>query len=126
MLDDAYRACPLKASRNPFTCGLSGKTFTAVELVDRVEFLARALSKEFEWHPNKGTEFDKVIGIFSLNTIDLMTLAYATHRLNGIASPANAAYSAAELEFQLKNCGATALFTVCYLERPRQIYELIL
>jgi len=126
MLDDAYRACPLKASRNPFTCGLSGKTFTAVELADRVEFLARALSKEFEWHPNKGTEFDKVVGIFSLNTVDLMTLAYATHRLNGIASPANAAYSAAELEFQLKNCGATALFTVCDLAHPRQIYELIL
>jgi len=126
MLDDAYRACPLKASRNPFTCGLSGKTFTAVELVDRVEFLARALSKEFEWHPNKGTEFDKVVGIFSLNTVDLMTLAYATHRLNGIASPANAAYSAAELEFQLKNCGATVLFTVCDLACPQQIYELIL
>ena len=41
-----------------------------------------------------------------------MTLAYATHRLSGIASPANAAYSAVELEFQLKNSGAKALFTV--------------
>jgi ribosome assembly protein SQT1 len=41
-----------------------------------------------------------------------MTLAYAIHRLDGIASPANAAYSAAELEFQLKSSGAKALFTV--------------
>lgn len=41
-----------------------------------------------------------------------MTLAYAVHRLSGIASPANAAYSASELEFQLKNSGAKALFTV--------------
>ena len=41
-----------------------------------------------------------------------MTLAYATHRLSGVASPANAAYSAAELEFQLKNSRATSLFTV--------------
>jgi acyl-CoA synthetase (AMP-forming)/AMP-acid ligase II len=41
-----------------------------------------------------------------------MTLAYATHRLSGVASPANAAYSAAELEFQLKNSGSKALFTV--------------
>lgn len=41
-----------------------------------------------------------------------MTLAYAVHRLSGVASPANAAYSAAELEFQLKNSGVKALFTV--------------
>jgi len=126
MLDDAYRACPLKASRNPFTCGLSGKTFTAAELADRVEYLARALSKEFGWHPNKGTEFDKVIGIFSLNTVDSMTLAYAAHRLNGTVSPANAAYCAAELEFQLNNCGATSLFTVCDLKRRKINHELIL
>ena len=43
-----------------------------------------------------------------------MTLAYATHRLSGVVSPANAAYSAAELEFQLKDSGARALFTVSY------------
>lgn len=40
-----------------------------------------------------------------------MTLAYATHRLSGIASPANASYSAAELAFQLKSSGSKALFT---------------
>jgi acyl-CoA synthetase (AMP-forming)/AMP-acid ligase II len=40
-----------------------------------------------------------------------MTLNWAVHRLNGISSPANAAYSADELTFQLKNSGATALFT---------------
>src|ERR1700739_1257960 len=40
-----------------------------------------------------------------------MTLAYAVHRLNGILTPANAAYSAAELEYQLKSAGAKALFT---------------
>ena len=41
-----------------------------------------------------------------------MTLAYAVHRLSGLVSPANAAYAADELEFQLKNAGAKALFTV--------------
>ncbi len=44
-----------------------------------------------------------------------MTLAYATHRLSGVASPANAAYNAAELTFQLQNSGAKALFTVSRL-----------
>jgi ribosome assembly protein SQT1 len=38
-------------------------------------------------------------------------LAWATHRLGGIQTPANAAYSAPELEYQLKNSGAKALFT---------------
>jgi long-subunit acyl-CoA synthetase (AMP-forming) len=40
-----------------------------------------------------------------------MTLAYAVHRLNGVLTPANAAYSAPELEYQLKSAGAKALFT---------------
>ncbi|KAL2062104.1 hypothetical protein VTL71DRAFT_6370 [Oculimacula yallundae] len=111
MLDDAYGRHPLKSSRNPFTCGLSGRTFTATEMVTRVDHLARGLAKEFGWQPNKGTEWDKVVGIFALNTVDSMTLAYAVHRLNGIATPANAAYSASELEFQLKSSGAKALFT---------------
>jgi acyl-CoA synthetase (AMP-forming)/AMP-acid ligase II len=43
--------------------------------------------------------------------IDIMTLNWAIHRLNGISSPANAAYSADELAYQLKNSGATVLFT---------------
>jgi acyl-CoA synthetase (AMP-forming)/AMP-acid ligase II len=41
-----------------------------------------------------------------------MTLTWAVHRLNGISSPANAAYSADELRHQLTNSGATCLFTV--------------
>jgi acyl-CoA synthetase (AMP-forming)/AMP-acid ligase II len=40
-----------------------------------------------------------------------MTLTWAIHRLNGISSPANAAYSADELRHQLSNSGATSLFT---------------
>lgn len=43
-----------------------------------------------------------------------MTLSYAVHRLSGVVSPANAAYSAEELTFQLKNSGAKALFTVLH------------
>lgn len=40
-----------------------------------------------------------------------MTLNWAIHRLNGVSSPANAAYSAEELTHQLRNSGSTALFT---------------
>lgn len=41
-----------------------------------------------------------------------MTLSWAIHRLNGISSPANAAYNADELRYQLTNSGAKVLFTV--------------
>lgn len=40
-----------------------------------------------------------------------MPLAWAIHRLGGLQTPANAAYSAAELTYQLKNSGAKVLFT---------------
>ncbi len=41
-----------------------------------------------------------------------MTLSWAIHRLNGVSSPANAAYNADELRHQLTNSGAKVLFTV--------------
>lgn len=40
-----------------------------------------------------------------------MTAAYAVHYLNGIVSPANAAYNADELTYQMKSAGAQAIFT---------------
>lgn len=51
------------------------------------------------------------MGLFSLNTIDYIPLTHAIHRLNGIVTPASAAYSAPELEHQLRSSGAKALFT---------------
>jgi acyl-CoA synthetase (AMP-forming)/AMP-acid ligase II len=52
--------------------------------------------------------------------LDTLPLAWATHRLGGIQSPANAAYSTDELVYQLKNSGAKALFTcVPLLETAR-------
>ena len=61
----------LDKSRNPYTCGISGRTFTASEIKDRVECLARGLKKELGWEVNRGqgSEWEKVAGIFSLNTV---------------------------------------------------------
>ena len=39
-----------------------------------------------------------------------MTLNWAIHRLNGISSPANAAYNADELAYQIENAGCSAIF----------------
>ncbi|KAI4104072.1 MAG: hypothetical protein L6R37_003478 [Teloschistes peruensis] len=111
MLDERYGRRPLEDSRPPLTCGLTGFGYTAIQVKDRVDKLASALSKELGWQPNKGSEWDKVAGVFSVNTIDTVTLAWAIHRLSGISSPANAAYSLTELEHQVRSSGATALFT---------------
>ncbi|CAO2653848.1 Nn.00g105810.m01.CDS01 [Neocucurbitaria sp. VM-36] len=121
MLEEHYGRHPLGYSNNPFTCGLTGKTYSSLEVRERVDYLARGLAKELGFHPNKGSEWEKVIAVFSVNTLDTLPLAWATHRLGGIQTPANAAYSAPELEYQLKNSGAKALFTcVPLLEIARE------
>lgn len=112
MLDEKHGRKPIKQSWDSYTCGLTGKTVTAQQQKDRVELLARSLVKEFGWKVNEGTEYDKVVGVFALNTIDIMTLSWAIHRINGVSSPANAAYSVEELAHQLTNSGSKVLFTV--------------
>ncbi|KAI9894741.1 MAG: hypothetical protein M1814_002098 [Vezdaea aestivalis] len=111
MLDEQFGRQPLRTSRPPYTCGISGNTYTATEVRHRVEHLAKGIAIEFQWAPNKGSEWEKVIGIFAVNTIDFLTLSWAIHRLSGISSPANAAYSTSELTHQLTSSGAKALFT---------------
>jgi hypothetical protein len=69
MLDERYGRHPLGYSSDPFTCGVSGKSYTALEVVDRVDLLARALANELGWQPNHGNEWDKVVCVFSVNTV---------------------------------------------------------
>ncbi|KAL2161355.1 hypothetical protein VTH06DRAFT_8577 [Thermothelomyces fergusii] len=111
MRDEKYGRRPFSKSRNPFTCGLTGKTYTVAESHQRSDEIAKALSKIMGWQPNADSPWDKVIAVFSFNTIDYLPVLHAVHRLSGIATPANVAYSASELEHQLRSSGAKALFT---------------
>ncbi|KAF5545578.1 phenylacetyl ligase [Fusarium napiforme] len=111
MYSEQHGRQPLKLSRNPYTCGLTGKTYTVAEARERVDYMARAIAKRLDWTVANGTEWDKVACVFSWNTIDYVPLTHALHRLNAIASPANAAYSVSELTHQLRATGAKALFT---------------
>ncbi|PHH66384.1 hypothetical protein CDD81_7439 [Ophiocordyceps australis] len=108
---EAHGRRPFAASRNPYTCGLTGKTYSCADVARRVDCLARALGRRLGISPAEGTEWDRVVAIYSLNTIDYVPLTHALHRLSGIATPASAAYSASELEHQLRSSGAKALFT---------------
>ncbi|KAL2170852.1 hypothetical protein VTG60DRAFT_4339 [Thermothelomyces hinnuleus] len=111
MRNEIYGRRPISKSRNPFTCGLTGKTYTVIESHQRSDEIAKALSKIMGWQPNGDSPWDKVIAVFSFNTIDYLSVLHAVHRLSGIATPANVAYSASELEHQLRSSGAKALFT---------------
>jgi len=112
MFDEEHGRAPYSSSRDAYVDGITGKAISARQQKEDCGYAARALAKELGWKVNEGTEYDKVCGVFALNTIDVMTLNWAVHRLNGISSPANAAYSADELRHQLANAEAKALFTV--------------
>ena len=71
MRDEKYGRRAICKSRNPFTCGLSGRTYSVEELWQRSHSLARAFARRLKWAPNEGTEWDKVLSIFSLNTVGL-------------------------------------------------------
>ncbi|CAH0051033.1 unnamed protein product [Clonostachys solani] len=111
MQNEAYGRFPISKSRDPFTCGITHRTYSTSEFFQRAEYLARAFAKHLQWQPNEGAPWEKVVAIFSFNTIDFVTAIYGVHRLSGIVTPANAAYSAAELTHQLKSSGAKALIT---------------
>ncbi|KAK4137083.1 acetyl-CoA synthetase-like protein [Trichocladium antarcticum] len=111
MRSEIHGRHPIAQSRNPFTCGLTGKTFAVTESHNRSDLMAKGLSKTMGWAPNVDLPWDKVVGVFAFNTIDYLGVLHAIHRVDGIATPANVAYSASELEHQLRSSGARALFT---------------
>jgi len=69
MKTEIYGRRPIAKSRNPYTCGLTGRTYTVEESQNRTELLAKALSKLMGWEPNADSPWDKVIGVFSFNTV---------------------------------------------------------
>ncbi|KAL9628080.1 MAG: hypothetical protein Q9164_007398 [Protoblastenia rupestris] len=109
--EQQYRRHPLSESKPPFTCGVTGKSYSAPEVKSRVEWLATALAAELGWAPNEGSDFDKVVAIYSINTIDTLTVSWATHRVGGTSAPISPAYTAEDVRNQLAAVGAKAVFT---------------
>jgi hypothetical protein len=57
-------------SKRPYTCGVTGKSRTAEEVAQRVDFLARGLAKTVGFDPLDGTAWDRVVAIYALNTVN--------------------------------------------------------
>lgn len=69
MLNEQHGRVPHASSRDPYTCGITGKSYTSRQVVDRVDQIARGLAKELGWAPNEGSEWDKTLAVFSVNTV---------------------------------------------------------
>ena len=69
MFDEQHGRRPLSDSRDPYTCGLTGKTYTTFQVKDRTENLAKVLAQELQWEVNSGSEFDKIAGVYCFNSV---------------------------------------------------------
>ena len=69
IFSDQYGRKSKARSKHPYQCDRTGRSYTISELEQRVDHLARALSKRLNITPNEGTEWDKVIAVFSVNTV---------------------------------------------------------
>lgn len=69
MYSEKHGRKPLKHSRNPYTCGLTGQTYTVAEVRERVDSMAKVIAKRLDWSIANGTEWDKVACVFSWNTV---------------------------------------------------------
>jgi hypothetical protein len=69
MLSEHHGRLSLDRSSNPFTCGVTGKTFSSREVVDRVDLISRALGRRLQWDAEAGNEWDRVLAIFSFNSV---------------------------------------------------------
>ncbi|PYH40109.1 uncharacterized protein BP01DRAFT_396111 [Aspergillus saccharolyticus JOP 1030-1] len=55
MLDEQYGRAPIDQSPAPFICNVTGKGSSPAEIIERADYLARALSRELGWEPDTGT-----------------------------------------------------------------------
>lgn len=77
MNNEKYGRHKLATSRNPYTCGITGETYTAAEVVQRTDHLSRAIGKKLRWVPSDNSKgwgrdamgWDRVVAMFSFNTV---------------------------------------------------------
>lgn len=69
VFDEACGRTPYEDSKDPYTSAITGATTPASELKQRVENIAQGLAKDLRWTPNDGSQWDKVVCIFSVNHV---------------------------------------------------------
>ncbi|TPX11484.1 uncharacterized protein E0L32_007903 [Thyridium curvatum] len=69
ILEDRWGRHPVESSRPMYTCGLSGISYSVDDVKHRTEAIAASLGDVMSWSPNKGNEWDKVVAIYSYNSV---------------------------------------------------------
>ncbi|KAI5456050.1 hypothetical protein BGZ63DRAFT_367946 [Mariannaea sp. PMI_226] len=110
LFDDRYRTRKCDDSPPPFIDSISGTGHSISETKKRIEWLAAGLASHLQIKDVTGDALDRVVGLFAVNNTHTPVLAWAIHRFNGVVAPANVAFRASELAYQLKDSGARCLF----------------
>lgn len=77
MHQEQYGRYPISKSRNPFTCGLTGKSHTTEAFFSRSEYLGRSLAKRLDWTSSgEASPWERVCCVFSLNSVSMALLIF--------------------------------------------------
>lgn len=83
MYNEQYGRFANAKSRNPYTCGVTGTTYSPQQVIERIDHLSRAIAKRLGFSPNEGTEWDRVVAIYSVNTVRCSYDAHTISRCIG-------------------------------------------
>lgn len=87
------------------SCSNPKRSYTWQSVREAADAFGKGLRNQWDWAKND------VLCIYAPNDVDFAAIVYGTLYAGGIVTPANPAYSANELEFQLRNSEAKALVT---------------
>ncbi|KAK5988825.1 Fatty-acyl-AMP ligase ecdI [Cladobotryum mycophilum] len=107
----SWPSLPDAVPNGKLVCASSGTTLSLQAIRERVDLLSRSLCHQLNWQPDKGKSWEKVIGVFSMNAIDFLTLSWAIHRIGGICLLLHATSPASEIEAHLKRSNCVTIFT---------------
>ncbi|CAH0044586.1 unnamed protein product [Clonostachys solani] len=111
LFNDKLRPRKCADCPTPFIDSLDGSGSSIEETKKRIEWLAAGIASHLGITDTTGDVWDRVVSVFTVNNIHTPVLAWAVHRLNGVVAPANVAFRASELAYQLKDCKARCIFT---------------
>ncbi|KAF4343011.1 AMP-binding enzyme [Fusarium beomiforme] len=94
ILDEIYGRRPIAKSRHLYICGLTAKSFPFNVVEKRIDYVSSARSRRLNILPNEGTEWDKIVAVFSLNMLFNTTLkavrAVGMHKNHVVLLPMDA------------------------------------
>ncbi|KAK7224851.1 hypothetical protein V2G26_012854 [Clonostachys chloroleuca] len=111
LFDDELRPRKCAECPTPFIDSLDGSGCSIEETKKRIDWLAAGIANHLGITDTTGDVWDRVVSIFAVNNVHTPVLAWAVHRLNGVVAPANVAFRASELAYQLKDSKARCIFT---------------